>query len=279
MKRVIKKRNRRLKEPFRLRADRAVRKTLRVLAFALPLPLLAFGSWWAHGKLMTSGYFSISGISVTGAERVTEEEVIGLSGLKEGQNLFSFSKDQVISSLKANAWIESASIDRKLPDKVVIEITERRPAVFVKTDGLYLMDARGIIFKRYSAEDEGLDLPVVTGFLPERLGEKEDEIEGSLLELISLLNNRSGFNITGVSEISVDPAHGLSIFTLDEGVRLDVGLDGFEEKLLSFERILGTRDGVLRGIEAFDLNNHREVVVRFATDVVKRGGEANGEKG
>ncbi|MBE7414554.1 MAG: FtsQ-type POTRA domain-containing protein [Deltaproteobacteria bacterium] len=275
----MKKRNRRLKEPFRLRAARAARGAARVLAFALPLPLLAFGSWWAYGKLTTAGYLSITGISVIGAERVAEEEVIGLSGLKEGQNLFSFSKDQVISSLKANAWIESASIDRKLPDRVVIEITERRPAVFVKTDALYLMDARGIIFKRYSAEDEGLDLPVVTGFLPGRLGEREEEMEGRLLELISLLNNRSGFNITGVSEISVDPAHGLSIYTLDEGVRLDIGLDGFEEKLVSFERILGTRDGVLRGIEAFDLKNHREVVVRFATDVVKRGGEANGKEG
>lgn len=279
MKRIMKKKNRRLKEPFRLRAARAGRSTARVLAFALPLPLLAFGSWWAHGKLTTASYLNITGISVVGAERVAEEDVIGLSGLKEGQNLFSFSKDQVVSSLKANAWIESASIDRKLPDKVVIEITERRPAVFLKTDALYLMDARGIIFKRYSAEDEGLDLPVVTGFIPGRFGEREEEMEGRLLELISLLNNRSGFNIAGVSEISVDPAHGLSIFTLDEGVRLDVGLDGFEEKLLSFERILGTRDGVLRGIEAFDLKNHREVVVRFATDVVKRGGEANGEKG
>ncbi|WKZ33241.1 MAG: FtsQ-type POTRA domain-containing protein [Thermodesulfobacteriota bacterium] len=275
----MKKKNRRLKEPFSLRAARAARSTARVLAFALPLPILAFGSWWAHGKLTTASYLNITGISVVGAERVGEEDVIGLSGLKEGQNLFSFSKDQVVSSLKANAWIESASIDRKLPDKVVIEITERRPAVFVKTDALYLMDARGIIFKRYSAEDEGLDLPVVTGFIPGRFGEREEEMEGRLLELISLLNSRSGFNIAGVSEISVDPAHGLSIFTLDEGVRLDVGLDGFEEKLLSFERILGTRDGVLRGIEAFDLKNHREVVVRFATDVVKRGGEANGEKG
>lgn len=279
MKRIMKKKNRKLREPLGLRAARALKRTAKVLAFALPLPLLALGSWWAYGKLVTSSYLSITGISVAGEEKVAEEDIIVLSGLKEGQNLFSFSKDQVISSLKANPWIESARIARRLPDKVVIEITERQPAVFVKTDALYLMDARGIIFKRYSTEDEGLDLPVVTGLLPERLGEREEEIEGRLLELISLLTNRSGFNITGVSEISIDPAHGLSIFTLVEGVRLDIGLDRFEEKLVSFERILGTRDGVLRGIEAFDLNNHREVVVRFATDVVKRGGEVNGKKG
>jgi cell division protein FtsQ len=279
MKRKMKKRNRRLKEPLRLRAARAARRAAKVLAFALPVPLLAAGSWWAYGKLVDSAYFNIAGISVTGEENLREEDVIRLSGLKEGENLFSFSKDRVISGLKANPWIESASIDRKLPDKVVIEVKERQPAVLVKTDALYLMDARGIIFKRYSTEDEGLDLPVVTGFVPERLGEREKELEGRLLELISLLTGRSGFNIAGVSEINVDPAHGLSIFTLEEGVRLDIGLDGFEEKLLSFERILGTRGGVLRGIEAFDLNNHREVVVRFATDVAKRGGEANGEKG
>ena len=148
----------------------------------------------------------------------------------------------------------------------------------MKLDALYVMDTSGVIFKKYSAE-EGLDLPVVTGLSKESLASGGENLEERLMELISVLTNRSGFNITNVSEINIDADHGLSLFTLDEGVRLDVGMGSFEEKLASFEKILGTRGGVLKGIEAFDLNNYREVIVRFTTDVVKEGGTGDGKKG
>lgn len=281
IKRVVKpkKRNRRLREPFRVRAGRVAKGIGKVLAIVLPLPAIGYGGWWVYGQASASDYFSIKGIAVSGIERVAKEEVVELSGIKEGQNILSFSEDAVITNLKSNPWIESAEVDRSFPDAVEIIVKERSPVVLVKLESLYLMDSRGVIFKKYSAEEDSLDLPVVTGLSPQNLGQKERDLEARLLELIAVLTNRNGFNITKVSEISIDPNHGLSLFTLEEGVRLDVGTDRFEEKLASFEKILDTRDGVLRGIEAFDLSNHREVIVRFTTDIVKRGGEADGQKG
>ena len=61
------------------------------------------------------------------------------------------------------------------------------------------------------------------------------------------MTNRSGFNITNVSEINIDADHGLSSLR-STGVRLDVGMGSFEEKLASFEKILGTRGGSLRAL-------------------------------
>lgn len=281
MKRVIKpkKRNRRLSEPFSVRAGRVARGVGKVLAIALTVPAIGYLSWWAYGKVTASEYLSIKGIAVSGIERVAKEEIVELSGIKEGQNIFTFSEDAVIAGVKSNPWVESVEVDRNFPDTVEIIVKERSPVVLVKMDSLYLMDSHGVIFKKYSAEEDSLDLPVVTGLSSQNLGQKERDLEARLLELISVLTNRRGFNITKVSEISIDPNHGLSLFTLEEGVRLDVGTGEFEEKLASFEKILDTRDGVLRGIEAFDLTNHREVIVRFTTDIVKRGGEADGQKG
>ena len=278
MKRTIKpkKANRRHREPFRRRASRFLGSTAKLLAFALPLPLLAIGGWWAYGQITTSPYLEIASIGVSGVERVAREDVVELSGIREGQNILAISNDAVAARLKSNPWIESVEVDRHLPDTVEIIVKERQPSVLVKLETLYLMDARGVIFKRYSAEEDSLDLPVVTGLSPRDLGNRGSRLEGRLLELMSVVTKRNGFDITKVSEISVDADHGLSVFTLEEGVRLDVGLDGFEDKLASFEKILATRDGILRGIEAFDLNDHREVIVRFSTDVVKKGGDANG---
>jgi len=183
-----------------------------------------------------------------------------------------------LARLKANPWLEAVDINRELPGTIEITVRERDAIALVKLDALYVMDSNGVIFKKYAAE-EGLDLPVVTGLSKESLASGTENLEARLMELISVLTNRSGFNITNVSEIKIDADYGLSLFTLDEGVRLDMGMGSFEEKLASFEKILGTRDGVLKGIEAFDLNNHREVIVRFTTDVVKEGGKGDGKKG
>lgn len=278
IKPLKKKRNRRHREPLGPKVLRGAKTFVKVLAFTLPLPALGYGAWWAWGQVTTSQYLNVTGVTVIGAQRVAAEEVVAASGITAGLNIFSFSKDEVASRLKANPWVESVEVDRELPGTVEITVKEREAIALVKLDALYLMDSAGVIFKRYSAE-EGLDLPVVTGLTKESLASSSENLEERLMELISVLTNRSGFNITNVSEIKIDADHGLSLFTLEEGVRLDVGMGSFEEKLASFEKILSTRDGVLKGIEAFDLNNHREVIVRFATDVVKEGGADNGKKG
>lgn len=272
------KRNRRHKEPLAARASRSAKRLGKALAFTLPVPALVYGAWWAYAQVTTSPYLAVKDVAVAGTQRVAAEEVVAASGIIQGQNIFSFSKDEVLSRLKANPWVESADVNRELPGTVEITVRERDAIALVKLDALYVMDSNGVVFKKYAAE-EGLDLPVVTGLTKETLASGTENLEARLMELISVLTNRSGFNITNVSEIKIDADYGLSLFTLDEGVRLDVGMGSFEEKLASFERILGTRDGVLKGIEAFDLNNHREVIVKFTNGVVKEGGEGDGKKG
>lgn len=272
------KTNRRHKEPLKARASRTAAMVGKALAIALPLPVLAYGAWWAWSEATASPYLAVTEVTVAGAQRVAKEEIISASGITPGQNMFSFSKDEVASLLRANPWVERVDINRELPGTVEITVKEREATALVSLETLYVMDSGGVIFKRYSAED-GLDLPIVTGLTRDALASGGAAIEASLMELISVLTKRSGFNITGVSEISVDADHGISIYTLEDGVRLDLGTGSFEEKLASFEKIRDTRGGVLKGIEAFDLNNHREVVVRFTTGVVKEGGEGNGKKG
>lgn len=274
-----KRKNRKFREPFWVRAKRFIVKSSKVLAVVFAFPAVAFGGWWSYNELKTTPYLAIKKINVAGVQKITKEEMMELSGLKEGQNLLSFDADEVALKLKANPWVDTVEVKRGVPDTVDIIVRERQPIALVKLDSLYVMDSHGVVFKRFSAEEDGLDLPVVTGLTIEGMKEDVKGLEGRLLELITTLTNRNGFDITEVSEINIDPVYGLSIFTLEEGVRLDVGMDRFEEKLASFDKILKTRDGVLKGIEAFDLNNHREVIVRFTTDVVKEGGEADGQKG
>ncbi|MFQ5735358.1 MAG: cell division protein FtsQ/DivIB [Thermodesulfobacteriota bacterium] len=272
-----KRRNRkRHKEPFGARARRAVLRTLKVVLVLAALPALGYGGLRFYRVLVTTEYLAVRTINVTGAERVAPEDAIELAGITEGINILSFKASEAVEGLKANPWVKAAEIRRRLPDTVEIHLAERRPMALVSLDGLYVMDSSGVVFKKFAVEDR-LDLPVVTGLTREGL--EAGGAQKGLLELVSILSGREGFSMESVSEINVDQTFGLSIYTLNDGVRLAVGTDGFEAKLASFEKVVASRGGALRGVEAMDLNNSRSVVVRFGTGAFKEGGDAHGQKG
>ena len=267
--------NKRLREPFGKRAARFFRKTRRPAVAVIMIAAAVFAARWARREALTAPYLAIRAVNVTGAQRVPREDVVRLSGLM-GRNILSFRAGDVAAGIRRNPWIETATVKRRFPAAVDIEVRERRAAALIRLDELYVMDADGVIFKKLSGED-GLDLPVITGFTKESVS--GGRAGYALLELLAVLRGRRGFNLSGVSEIHFDPTFGFSVYTLDEGVRLDVGMDAFEEKLSSFEKVWKARGGSLEGVEAMDLNNAHRVVVRFGTDVIKERGDANGKKG
>lgn len=263
------KRNRRLREPFLRRAKRFLAGSFRLILAALAIPLAGFAGYLIYRGVTTAEYLAVRAVNVDGTSRVAKEEVVEASGIKPGQNILSFSARAVEDNLKGNPWIFTASVTRRLPDTVEIKVREREPAAFVKMDGLFLMDSTGAIFKRAARSDD-LDLPVITGLNVDVM--REDGLQEGLLDLLRVLRSRKGFNAEAVSEIHIDPVYGLSLYTLDDGVRLEMGKSGFEEKIRSFERVAASRDGVLKGIEAMDLTREREAVVRFKSNVAKEGG-------
>ncbi len=276
-----KKRNRRLKEPLKARLKRSLLRITKVTLATLAIPAVSYGGWWAYRQAVTTPYLAIHDIVVKGSRRVSKEEVLKLSGIRLGQNILSFSAKEAADSIRANPWIEDALIDRNLPGSIAIEVRERYPVAIVKLGSLYVMDINGVVFKRLAREDS-LDLPVVTGLTMEGIGTDSKGLQEGVIEIIRTLTERKGFDITRVSEINVDPVFGLSVYTLEGGVRLTLGMGGtgsFEQKLKAFERILRSRNGVLDGVEAMDLTTPGSVLVRFNTNIVQEGGEAHGKKG
>jgi len=274
-----KKRNRRKQsEPLASRVRRPALRAIKAVLVLSALCALGYGSVMFYRVLVTTEHLAISSVAVTGAGRLAPEEAVELSGITEGQNILSFNAGEAAEALKTNPWVLAAHVKRRLPGEIEIVITERQPVALVLLDkDLYVMDASGTVFKKYSVADR-LDLPVVTGLTKEGLKEGGAGSAG-LLGLMAVLRPREGFvSLSNVSEINVDPVFGFSIYTLDEGVRLAVGSGSFAAKLASFDKVVASRGGTLGGIEAMDLNNSRSVVVRFTTRAFKEGG-ANGQKG
>ena len=264
--------NRRSRAPFSQRARGALVTSAKITAAVLVVPAFIFCSVMFYNVVITTEYLEVRSIDVAGIHRVPRGTVVALSGVREGANIFSFKYSDALDALKSHPWVASAQLRRIPPHTVRIELKEKEPVALVKSDDIYVMDASGTIFALHSAADS-VDLPVVTGVKPaagteELLG---TSVETSILELMAVLDGRDGFGIRNVSEINVASGYGLALYTLAEGVRLDLGYGPFEEKLRAFERVVSARGGTMAGIEAMDIKSAKEVVVRFKADVVEGG--------
>ncbi len=263
--------NRRRRAPFAERAGGALAVALKVIVAVLAVPALVFCSVLFYNVLITTEYLEVRSIDVAGIHRVPRGTVVALSGVREGENIFSFKYRETLEALESHPWVASAQLRRIPPHTVRIELKEKEPVALVKGDDIYVMDSAGVLFAVYSPTDS-IDLPVVTGVkaagTEALLG---TSVDNSILELMAVLDGRDGFGIRNVSEINVASGYGLALYTLAEGVRLELGYGPFEDKLRAFERVVSARGGSMAGIEAMDIKSEREVVVRFKTDVVEGG--------
>jgi cell division protein FtsQ len=65
-------------------------------------------------------------------------------------------------ALEVIPWVGQARVQRVLPNRIRVEITERAPVAFLRTDdGLSLVDARGVILDR--PLEAAFHFPVITG--------------------------------------------------------------------------------------------------------------------
>lgn len=110
---------------------------------------------------LVSPIFNIKEIDVSNNEQIKTETIVSLSQLNLGQNIFKFNKNKVNKNIKTNAYIESVEIKRKLPNKVQIQIEERKQEYNVEfLNGYAYINNQGYILQ---ISEEKQALPTIQG--------------------------------------------------------------------------------------------------------------------
>ncbi|MBS2033279.1 MAG: FtsQ-type POTRA domain-containing protein [Deltaproteobacteria bacterium] len=189
------------------------RAILAVAALGAVGTALAFGGQLGWRWLTTSPTFAIHTIELRGNRHAASDELVRLSGLVPGGNLFAADVDAAEAALQGEPWIKAVEVRRKLPDSISIRVTEREPALLVALDKLYVADVDGTLFKRAQAGDS-LDLPVVTGLPRQQFQEQRAAGEAKLREVLDVLAGYRGRALDGryrIQEINLDADEGLSL--------------------------------------------------------------------
>lgn len=113
-------------------------------AFVLiALTAIVAGVAWA---LLGSRFFVVREVRVTGLHRVSRAQVLGAAAIPMRLPLIRVDTAAVSRRVDAITQVQSAKITRSWPDTVVINITERTPALAVADGGGYdLVDRFGVV--------------------------------------------------------------------------------------------------------------------------------------
>ena len=122
---------------------------------------IAFGLVIVAG-LLFSPLFAAKEITAEGASHYTTSQLAEMIGLSKGDNIIFFGKSKAAKALEKDPYIEEAKVSMKLPDTVVIQVTERKVRGYVPYMGAYLyIDEAGRVLDVQDACQEAL--PLVKG--------------------------------------------------------------------------------------------------------------------
>ena len=114
-------------------------------------------------KYAASAGFRLDEVTVEGRNRTAAPEVLAALGAVQGRFIFDIDLEADRQRLEDLAWVERATVSRRLPGTIHVRLVEREPfAVWQRGGRLSLVDASGTIIT-----DEGLadyaHLPLVVG--------------------------------------------------------------------------------------------------------------------
>jgi len=217
-----------------------IRRVGQVALLGLALTALAWLGDRTVQYAHSADAFAIREIIIEGNHQLEDIDVRRAARLQIGSNVFEVSSEETRNHLLLHPWIEEATVVRKLPGRVRIEIVERRPVALVALDQLYLVSNEGAVFKRLGVDDP-VDLPVITGIASERFYDDLDYRTAILLRSMALLQDYEGAGLAKrepVSEIHFEGAHGIELFVGNDGMNVRLGNGQHRQKLRRLRQVL-----------------------------------------
>jgi cell division protein FtsQ len=139
------------------------RREWRAAFFALVLAGIVAAAAWV---LFGSRLLVVRSVVVTGTHLVPRSEVLAVAGVEPGTPLIRVNTAQVAARIETIRQVQGAQVTRSWPDRVVIAVRERTPAMALPAPGggYDLVDADGVVVQW--AAGRPADLPLYPAAAP-----------------------------------------------------------------------------------------------------------------
>jgi cell division protein FtsQ len=206
-------------------------------------------------------------IELNGNRIVTREAVLQQFVHDRNQSVLRVPLDARRSQLEQIPWVESARVQRILPNRLRIELTERAPVAFARNGNeLALIDAHGVILDRPQGED--LHFPIVSGVseeVPKDQREKRMQTYEEFMKDIDLVRAASSDRVSEIDlsnpkDLRVVMA-GLASANDAQAVTIHFGSGEFTGKYKMLVDNFSQWQANAGRVQSIDLQYSRQVVV------------------
>lgn len=269
------RRFRRSQIPATRRRHLRARPLWRVARIGAAAGLLVVGGVWAAGAATELPWLRVQYIRVHGNQRVHTGEVVALLEGMTGQSLLAVDLDRWRSRLFASAWVADATLRRRLPGTIDVELRERAPMGIARagTD-LFLVDAAGTVIDQFGPRYADCDLPIIDGLIvtPVSAPPAVDRPRGQLVaRLMSELRTRPEL-ARRVSQIDASNLHDVHVILDGDPAVVRLGETQFVERLDSYVSLQAALRDQVPEIDYVDVRFGERVYVGVAPAARNAGG-------
>ncbi len=238
--------------------------------------LLGGGAWFGGKESLRrfvwenpDYYLHEIGFTTDGA--LTREQVLSAAGLVEGRSIFLVDLAKARGAVEQMPQVEKAVVQRQLPDRISVAVTERRPIAWVAAKGdvdpsasdrSFMIDARGIVLRSRVKLPEYFNLPIISGFETENLvpGKRVNAFEmQAALELLQLNADSIRFQAR-----NIDLSKGYCLIVTDQRrAKITFGLDEIADQLTRLYRCLDRAAEDKKELQTVNLIVKRNIPVTF----------------
>ena len=191
--------------------DKSEKKIKVIKILFCVLCLLLIGELVVYKYVMPC--FSSPKVTVSGQAAYSAEEIARMLLPMESSNWLDFDVNQAVAIISSEAGIEHVAVEKKFPDKILINLEERKPVAVTlvvengKTSAMQI-DKNGVLFPgRMNAISDTNEVPIVSG-LPVEYMSKGMRIPSKyrpLIDQITKISDLPQKYFAGISEICVLP--------------------------------------------------------------------------
>ena len=235
---------------------------------------LALSRWTENSPV-----FNLDAIVVEGNRIADKEDIIRVSGLEMGRNIWSADLEETGRRLMLDTRFDRVALSRRLPGTVVVQVKELQPIAIVQLDRLYGVSERAELIPL--SPGNGLpDLPVITidasGFRPESGAAESRDLHfetlreamlvdpemGRALYLMRVLRAMSPGMYDELSEIHVSRPNDPIAYMVEGGLAIRFGTGHYPRKIEMLRRTVERLEADAIRTRLIDLRFKDQVIVR-----------------
>jgi len=237
-----------------------------VLLLCLTVAALSLLFVRGYQMLLTSPLLSVTRVQVNGCKHLQPETVIQHAGIHPGDNILALDLAEISRRVTGHPWVAAAVIMREIPDSIRIDIEERQPFAVVRGREFYLVDPQGRAFVQ-AYPGEYPEIPIISGMDPASVGPGRDLPQEAMALLSALYRDSKDYLPWRlISEIQWTPNSGLRLYTLRDGIAINLGTRDYGARMARLGRVLRHLEerGLHHQLRGVDLAYRDRVFVRGA---------------